>query len=82
MIRQAIATGALVVLGHAVGFGAASAAGCGPSFAEIEKAAAGGDVSAKLAKCRAEARAAFYAEQKTAAEAEAINEACKKREGL
>ena len=57
-------------------------AGCGPSAAAIESAAAGGDVSAQLAKCRAEARSAYYVEKKSEAEALAVYEACKKREGV
>jgi len=56
--------------------------GCGPSFSEIDKAASGGDTSAKLRKCNSEARAAYYVANKSADEAMAIHDACKKREGL
>lgn len=55
---------------------------CGPSFEEIERAAAGGDVSAKLAKCRAEARADYYVGQKSVEESMATYRNCLKREGV
>lgn len=61
---------------------ALASAACGPSFETIEKAAAGGDVSAKLTKCRAEAREAYYVAHKTEAESLAAYEACKRREGV
>lgn len=84
MIRRAFLTVVVpIVFGYLVGATiGASVAGCGSTFAELEKAAKDGDVSAKLALCRGEARAAFYVEQKTEAESLARYEACKKREGL
>ncbi|MBX3218930.1 MAG: hypothetical protein KF795_00340 [Labilithrix sp.] len=61
---------------------AAVLVGCGPSFSEIETAIAGDAVSEKLAKCRDEARTAYYAEKKSKDDALARYESCKQREGL
>ncbi len=62
------------------GLGAALACfvlvGCGPTFAELEEAANGGDDNAKIALCRAEARTAFYVEGKSKDEALARFDAC------
>lgn len=58
-----------------------AAASCA-TFKDIEDAANDGSVPAKLRVCRAEARAAFYVGQRSAAESMAVYDACKKREGL
>jgi hypothetical protein len=78
VIRQALLCVVLpIVFGYAVG---ACLTGCGPSFAEIEKAS---DASAaKLQKCRGEARADFYVGKKSVEDSMRTYEACKKREGL
>lgn len=58
------------------------ALGCGPSYVDLEKAAAGGEVSKPLQKCRAEARTVFYADGGTEDAGLAVYEACKRRAGL
>lgn len=81
MIRSVLARiVAPILAGQLLGFSLIAA--CGPSFEEIEKAAAGGDVSSKLAKCRAEARADYYVGEKSVDEAMATYHACLKREGV
>jgi hypothetical protein len=57
-------------------------AGCSSSYQELETAIAGGDVSGALAKCRDEARTAYYVDKKSKDDALAIYEACKVREGV
>lgn len=80
MIRRAVTYVVVpIVFGYLIG---ACLTGCGSTFAELEDAANDGQVPAKLAKCRGEARAAFYVEQKSVDEAMARYKACQKREGL
>ncbi len=55
-------------------------AACAP-FSDLEKAAAQGDNAAKLSLCRADARAAFYVDQKTIEESIAVYDACAKKAG-
>lgn len=68
-----------IVFGYAVAY---ALTGCGSTFQEIEDAAKDGDVPAKLRKCRAEARAAYYVGEKSEDEAMQVYTDCKKREGL
>lgn len=55
-------------------------AGCGASLSEVRAEVK--RTSQALSDCRDEARVAFFVDRKTEAEALAIYEACKKRNGL
>lgn len=79
MIRRVLFA---VVVPAIIGSAYGNLVACGPSFEEIERAAAGGDVSAKLAKCRAEARADYYVGQKSVEESMATYRNCLRREGV